>query len=198
MPIGHLRPSARIVRPGKRVQLVEASLEADGEVVMRASAWRIRTSEVDFSDELLHRAESPGPEEGRDTGFFPTGHDVGYHSAMEYRFIEGAFLEPGPAKVWMRMRQPLIDGVEITPLQRILTAADSGNGISATLDYHHYLFINVDLTVHLERMPEGEWVGLDAITLPQRNGVGTADTLLFDQTGRIGRALQTLLVAPRG
>ena len=65
VPIGHLKPSATIVRPGKRVQLVEASLEADGEVVMRAHAWRIRTSEVDFPDELLHRAESPGPEEGR-------------------------------------------------------------------------------------------------------------------------------------
>jgi hypothetical protein len=97
----------------------------------------------------------------------------------------------------MRMRHPLIAGVEITPLQRVLTAADSGNGVSATLDYRDYLFINVDLTVHLDRMPEGEWVGLDAVTLPQTSGVGTSDTELFDATGRIGRALQTLLVAER-
>ena len=198
VPIGHLRPTATIIRPGRRVQLIGASLEADGEVVIRAHAWRIRTSEPAIPDELLDREQRPGPEEGENKDFFATGQDVGYHTAMEYRFLEGAFLEPGPAVVWMRMRHPLIAGVEITPLQRILTAADSGNGVSATLDYHDYLFINVDLTLHLDRMPEGEWVGLDAITLPQRNGVGTSDTELFDEIGRIGRALQTLLVAERG
>ena len=46
-------------------------------------------------------------------------------------------------------------------------------------------------------MPEGEWVCLDAVTLPQPNGIGIADTLLLDERGRIGRALQTLLVAER-
>jgi hypothetical protein len=197
VPIGHLRPSARIARPGRRVQLIEATLEADGTEVMRAHAWRLRTAPVDIPEELLQRDVPPGPELGRHREFFPTGHDVGYHSAMEYRFLQGAYLEPGPATVWMRMRHPLVEGVETTPLQRILTAADSGNGVSATLDYREYLFINVDLTVHLERMPAGEWVGLDAITLPQPNGVGTADTILFDETGRFGRALQTLLVAKR-
>ena len=116
---------------------------------------------------------------------------------MEYRFLEGAFLEPGPARVWMRMRCPLVAGEQPTPLQRVLAAADSGNGVSATLDWRKYLFINVDLSVHLERMPVGEWVGLDAVTLPEPNGVGVADTLLFDQRGRIGRALQSLLIGER-
>ena len=197
VPIGRLRPEARIIRPGRRVQLVEATLEADGEQVMRAHAWRIRTSDVEIPAELLHRDHPPGPEHGRPRDFFPTGYDVGYHSAMEYRFLQGAFLEPGPATVWMRMGNPLIAGVEPTPLTRVLTAADSGNGVSATLDWSTHLFINVDISIHLERMPQGEWVGLDAITLPQPNGVGTADTLLFDEAGRIGRAMQTLLVARR-
>jgi hypothetical protein len=98
----------------------------------------------------------------------------------------------------MRMRQPLVEGEQPTPLQRVLTAADSGNGVSATLDWRRYLFINVDLSVQLERMPEGVWVCLDSVTLPQPNGLGTADTLLSDERGRIGRALQTLLVSERG
>ena len=59
------------------------------------------------------------------------------------------------------------------------------------------LFINVDLTVHLERMPEGEWVCVDAVTRPQPNGVGTAESVLSDRRGRIGRAAQTLLFAQR-
>jgi hypothetical protein len=98
----------------------------------------------------------------------------------------------------MRMRQPLVAGERPSPLQRVLTAADSGNGVSATLDWRRYLFINVDLSVHLERMPSGEWLCLDAVTLPQPSGIGVADTLLLDEGGRIGRALQTLLVAERG
>jgi hypothetical protein len=46
-------------------------------------------------------------------------------------------------------------------------------------------------------MPAGEWVCLDAVTLPEPNGIGMADTRLFDQRGAIGRAVQTLLIADR-
>ena len=116
---------------------------------------------------------------------------------MEYRFVSGAFLEPGPATVWMRMRHPLVAGERPSPLQRVLVAADSGNGVSAALDWRRFLFINVDLSVHLHRLPAGEWVCLDAITLPEPNGVGIADTALFDEHGPIGRAAQTLLVDSR-
>ena len=73
---------------------------------------------------------------------------------------------------------PLVAGEEPTPLQRTLVAADVGNGISAVLDWRRYLFINVDLSVHLERLPEGEWVCVDAVTLPQPSGVGTAESVL--------------------
>ena len=100
----------------------------------------------------------PGPMEGSEEAFFATGHDVGYHTGMEYRFVAGRFLDPGPATVWMRMRQPLVAGEQPSPLQRVLVAADSGNGVSAALDWSRYLFINVDLSVHLHRMPASEWV----------------------------------------
>ena len=46
-------------------------------------------------------------------------------------------------------------------------------------------------------MPDGEWVCLDAVTLPEHHGVGIADTALFDERGPIGRAVQTLLVGER-
>ena len=116
---------------------------------------------------------------------------------VEYRFVEGSFVEPGPATVWMRSRVPLIAGEAISPLGRMLVVADSGNGVSATLDWRRFLFINVDLTVHLHRHPIGEWVCLDAVTLPQGDGIGLADTALWDEKGPIGRAAQTLLVAER-
>lgn len=198
VPIGPVEVSARVVRPGRRVQLVEAEL-GDGErTLMRASAWRLRTAPLELPADLPAGPQPPpGPEQGREVDFFPTGEDEGYHSAMEVRFLEGAFLEPGPARVWLRMRHPLLEGEEPSPLQRTMIVADVGNGVSATLDYRRFLFINVDLTVHLERMPAGEWICVDAVTLPQPNGVGTAESVLFDREGRVGRAVQTLLVSGR-
>ena len=122
---------------------------------------------------------------------------MGYHTAMDYSFVEGSFLEPGPAFVWMRMRQPLVAGEDPSPLQRVLAAADSGNGVSAALDYRRFTFINTDLSVHLGRPAASEWVGLQAVTYPEPDGVGISDTALWDERGRIGRAAQTLLVRER-
>jgi hypothetical protein len=215
VPIAPLRVVAEVVRPGRRVDMAEATLlDAGGTPLVRARAWRLLRRAVELPDALASAAEgSPASRAGRPAGgtgppvppaelepgeeFFPTGHDVGYHTAMEYRFAHGAFLEEGPATAWMRMRIPLVAGEEPTPLQRVLTAADSGNGISSTLDFRRYVFINVDLTVHLGRMPAGEWVCLDSLTLPEPTGVGLTDTMLLDELGPIGRAAQTLMVAER-
>lgn len=178
--------------------MIEATLAGEDGPLMVARAWRIRTSETEIPDDVVTTPEGPpGPEEGGVPEFFSTGQDVGYHTAMEWRSVGGGFLEPGPATVWMRMGCALVDGEEPTPLQRTLVAADVGNGISAVLDWQRYVFINVDLSVHLERMPEGEWVCVDAVTLPQASGIGTAESVLYDERGRIGRAAQALLIAER-
>jgi Thioesterase-like superfamily len=197
VPIARLRVEASVERPGRSVEMLSATLSAGEEPLIRATAWRLRTSAVELPAGVAGSDPPAGPAEGEPRDFFPTGRDVGYHTAMEYRFLSGGFLEPGPATVWMRMRHPLVDGERPSPLQRVLVAADSGNGVSAVLDWRRYLFVNVDLSVHLHRMPAGEWVCLDAITVPEPNGIGIADTALYDEDGPIGRAAQTLLVADR-
>ena len=194
--------------------MVEATLaDASGEHLVRATAWRLGGDEVEVPVELTGVGgpgeagilastlrpgfAPPGPEQGEIRDFFDTGQDVGYHTAMDYRFVSGAFLEPGPATVWMRPRYPLVAGEQPSQLQRVLLAADTGNGASATLDWSRFIFINVDLSVHLHRMPAGEWICLDSITIPEPNGVGITDTALYDERGPIGRAAQTLLIAER-
>lgn len=197
VPIGPVSVEARVVRPGRRVQLIEASLgDADGDLML-ARAWRIRAAELDLDEGARAGGAPSSPAVGSRPEFFDTGQDVGYHTAMEWRSVRGSFVEPGPATVWMRMRHPLVAGEDPTPLQRVLIAADVGNGISAVLDWRSHVFINVDLTVHLERLPEGEWVCVDAATIPQVNGIGTAESVLFDEAGRIGRAAQSLLIDRR-
>ena len=197
VPLEELRVEARVVRPGRSVELLEASLIGPAGEVMRAAAWRLRTQPVQLDPAPADAPPGHAPADGDPRDFFPTGAETGYHTAMEYRFVTGSFLEPGPATVWMRMRHPLVDGETPSGLQRVVIAADSGNGVSSALDYRRFLFINTDLTVHLHRLPEGEWVCLDAATRPEAHGVGMADTLLWDERGRIGRAVQTLLVRQR-
>jgi hypothetical protein len=197
VPLGPLNASARLVRPGRSVELLEASLSGPDGEVMRATAWRLRTGHVDLDPEPPADPPPPGPTEGSVRDFFPVREERGYHTAMEISFVKGGFLEPGPAMVWMRSRVPLIAGEETSPLQRVLIAADAGNGVSAALDWRRYLFINTDLSVHLKRLPEGDWVGLDAVTYPEPNGIGLADTVLWDERGRLGRAAQTLVVRSR-
>jgi Acyl-CoA thioesterase C-terminal domain/Acyl-CoA thioesterase N-terminal domain len=197
VPLARLTVATEVIRPGRRVELVESRLSDDEGEVMRATAWLLRPDAVDLPPGLVSDSAPPGPDAGEPKPFFDTGQSVGYHTAMEYRFVAGGFVELGPATVWMRMRHPLVLGEQPTPLQRVLVAADSGNGVSATLDWRRYLFINVDLTVQLHRLPAGEWVCLDAITIPEASGVGLADTALYDERAAIGRATQTLLVAER-
>ena len=156
-----------------------------------------RSAPMDFEPATPEPDPVAGPEEGREVPFFPTGIDVGYHTAMEVRFVHGAFTEPGPALAWMRMRVPLVEGEEPEPLHRVLVAADSGNGVSSPLDYREWMFINADVSVTLRRHPDGEWVGLDASTYPEADGVGMSDTRLRDERGMIGRANQACSSRPR-
>jgi hypothetical protein len=164
---------------------------------MRATALRIRSApDLDLPARLAPGPRLPGPAAGRVEPFFPTGQEVGYHTAMEFRFVAGSFLEPGPATVWMRMRHPLVPDELPSPLSRVLIAADSGNGVSAALDFHTWRFINPDLTVYLLRYPAGEWVALEASTTAA-DGIGLADTTLHDEQGPIGRSAQALFVDRR-
>jgi hypothetical protein len=199
VPIGPVAVEARIVRPGRRVQMFEATLTgAGGEDLIRARGWRIRRASLDLPAEALPAdPPPPGPEEGAEPEFFKTGQAEGYHTAMEWKALRGGFLEVGPATFWMRQVVPLVEGEVPSPLQRTLVIADVGNGISSVLDPREFIFINVDLTVHLERMPVGEWICVDAVTRPQPSGAGSAESQLSDGSGRIGRAVQTLLFAAR-
>jgi hypothetical protein len=197
VPIAPLRATARVVRPGRGVELVEGELAGPDGEVMRARAWRLRPREIDLPAGLPVHPPPPGPAEGRPTEQFPSDATEGWHTAMEIRYLTGDYLDPGPATAWFRPLHPLVAGEEPGPLARVMLAADAGNGISAALDWSRWLFVNVDLTVHLARPPRGEWVCLDATTYPERDGIGLAQSALYDEEGRIGVAAQTLVIRPR-
>jgi len=197
IPIETLHVDAQPVRTGRRVQYVTATLTSGGVEIARASAWRIRTSDEPTPATPAEAPPFAGPGDSPELPAVPVEAPESYFGAMEWRYARGTFTDPGPASVWMRMRMPLVEGESIEPLSRVLSAADSGNGISAVLDFRTHLFINTDLTVHLFRMPEGEWVCIDAETRQDANGIGVAQSVIWDEHHRIGAGAQTLLVAAR-
>jgi hypothetical protein len=136
------------------------------------------------------------PENSRPAEFPFFSADVGYHKAMELRFARGDF-GVGDVATWMRMRCALVVGETPSPLQRVMIAADSGNGVSMILDWKKWTFINPDLTVSLYRSLEGEWVCLEALTTPGHSGAGLAESRLWDNLGPIGRGAQSLLIDQR-
>jgi hypothetical protein len=115
---------------------------------------------------------------------------------METRLARGAF-GSGRVAAWMRQRIPLIPGRSPSPLERVLIAADSSSGVSAALDHRLQSAVNPDLTVSLSRPLDGEWVGLDSISVYQASGIGLADTRICDTRGTIGRAVQGLVLEAR-
>jgi acyl-CoA thioesterase len=75
--------------------------------------------------------------------------------------------------------------------------ADAASGIGAALDWDRWLFVNVDLGIHLLRPPAGEWMAMDASTTIGPTGMGLCSSTLFDRDGAVGTSTQSLLVGPR-
>ena len=197
VPVGDLDVEARVVRPGRNVELVEAVMTVAGRDVARATAWRNRRTTA--SDIGVGVADPPPPMPDAAFEFPEQAWATGYLSAIEWRVVSGGLIaEPGPSTAWTRLRYPLVNGEEPTPLQRVLAVADSGNGASSELDLSKWLFINPELSVHLHREAVGEWVCLEARTIVSESGTGLATSVLWDRRGRLGAGAQSLLVTPRG
>jgi len=194
IPVGDLTVTARVARPGRSVEFLEAVASAGGRDVARASAWRVLRT----SSGTVPRSDDPPPAlPDKAIGPAPGGWVDGYLSAVEWRPVHGHFAEPGPATVWTRLRYPLVPDEEPGPLERVLAVADSGNGISSTLDIAKWLFINPELTVHLHREAAGEWICLAAQTAISAGGAGLATSVLSDLSGPVGVGAQALLISRR-
>ena len=180
---GHF--SARLFALDKEVARFTALLQREADVVLPGT----------LADPAMPLAIR-GPDDSTPAVFPFSGRHVGYGDLVETRLAHGTFFG-GPCAVWFRLRQALLEGEAPSAYQRVAVAADSGNGISAVLDFGKYIFINSDLTIQLLRRPLGEWICLQARTLLGPHGCGLVSSNLFDVQGQIGTATQSLLVRLR-
>lgn len=197
VPMQPLRVTTEVVREGRRLQLVEAALHGEAGEVCRASGLRVRVREdldLPAGDGTL--PPPPGPDQARSTEFVSRSHSF-IETGVEMRFLHGSMRPTGPAAVWARLTCAVVEGEEPSPLTRLAAVADFGNGISALVPWESWLFINAELTVYVHRPPRGEWIFVDARTELSPAGAGVAYSVLSDEQGSIGHALQALLVDRR-
>ncbi len=198
VPIGECRVAVTADYVGRNAGHYAAVLWAGGKEVARFTALMQREEAAPVPEGTPGHPLPPAPRAPDDSEpvRMPFATGTGYPDLVENRLARGHFFA-GPSAAWFRLRFPLVQGELPSPYQRVAVAADSGNGVSASLDMRHHTFLNCDLTVNLLRRPAGEWICLDARSAFGGNGCGLAESALYDEGGLIGRATQSLSVRRR-
>ncbi len=197
VPVGEpVTVRAEITRPGRKARAARAELHGERGLLAVASVLAIRVEDVAVPAQD-RPAPPPGPEEGRELGRIPGSLPAFHSHGVDHRFVTGHFTEDGPSTDWIRLTGPVVEGEPTTPFQRVAAAADFGNGISRLAEFTELGVINPDLTVSLVRLPVGEWIGLEASSDLGPDGIGVAESRLWDLTGPIGRSMQSLVVDRR-
>lgn len=190
IPGGEFEIVASTLRPGRTIELVQAELVSGGRTAIRATAWRMITSDTSaiaaFEDPRIPAPEDCEPYDA--AAVWPGG----YIASLHMRIAEGH--RAGSGTVWLRTDYPLTDRADSGDLARLVGLVDTANGIAARVPpgKGSYAFPNLDLQIHMYRQPEGEWLGLDNEVTFGTDGIGLTSTVLHDLTGPFGRAEQIL------
>lgn len=197
IPLVPLTVEVEVLRGGRSMELLQATAGSEGTTLAIARSWRIVRAPDDFPRLTGRRTGGvepvPDPDPGADGRLrMPGAHEDGYLRAVEWRVVEGGPGTGGTAVAWGRQRIPLVMGEEPSPWQRTLVLADSGGGITLTVDPRRHTYINCDLHVALDRDPEGEWIRMSSQALASPGHGGTVRTTLADVHGDLGTGLQTM------
>ena len=190
VPVARLTTQARIVREGKRVQVVEAALLHDGREVARASALRVRIG--DSADALSHprrpdESPPPPPTKVEESVMARAGLPVpGFLLAVDMHRVTGGLGLGAPACTWFRLSRPVVAGQETSPVVRLAALADFTSGTANYLPIDRWSSINADITINVLREPIGDWIAVDAVAHAAGDGIGHSRATLYDTTGMVG------------
>lgn len=184
--------SVETIRPGRTIELVEASVSIGGRTAVLARAWFI-----DVVDTTSVAGGAPAALPGPDA-LSPWPMDEtwpgGYIDSIEVRPLRAP--APGRATAWLGTHTHLVAGENASSHASFIALVDTANGIAVRQPPTSWLYPNLDLTIHLYRQPEGSWVGLDTAVTFGPAGHGLTSSVLHDTTGPVGRAEQILTVRP--
>ncbi|MGO4382971.1 thioesterase family protein [Specibacter sp. RAF43] len=194
IPGGEFTIDTSVLRAGKTIELLQAELSADGRPAVRATAWRLQTTDTTAVAGLEEEPFAPPADAQPWDGMniWPGG----FIATLEGRTVPGH--RPGRGRAWLRSPYGMVDGETSSALVRLLGLVDSANGIAARVapGPGSYIFPNVDLSLHIHREPVGEWLGLDSRVTFAGDGIGLTSSVLHDTAGAFGRSEQILTVRP--
>ncbi|WP_349270140.1 thioesterase family protein [Mycolicibacterium parafortuitum] len=193
VPIGVVEVDVQVRRPGRSIELVEATMRHAGRPVLVLRAWLMQR----FDTEPLAGssfATIPGP---RDTPAWdmPGLWRGGFIASLDVRRTE---IGPGRATAWARTDVGLIADETVSPATATIMLFDIGNGLAVRADPERVAFPNIDLTAHLFREPRGGWLGFDTTVSFGSDGLGLTHSVIHDETGPVGTSSQMLTVRPIG
>ncbi|MCW2603110.1 MAG: Thioesterase [Pseudonocardiales bacterium] len=191
LPMGPIAVEVNVLRPGRTIELVEATLTHAGRPAVRLRTWLMRGSDTGALAATALRP-IPGPDampEWDPTETWPGG----FIGSVDVRRLTAG---PGSSAYWVRTEVPLLDE-PVSPLARAAGLLDIANGMAVRADPRDVAFPNVDLTAHLFRPPTPGWLGFDTTVSFGPHGHGVTSSTLHDIDGPIGTLAQMLTVRPR-
>jgi hypothetical protein len=186
VPMRPLFCISRIIREGRRVQLIDMELQAEGRTWVRASVLRVRSEATPSMNLPLSHSFPDEPEK--------VIRKVSWSESIP---VKSDFLVPGPGTIWVKFQCQVVEGQAITPLERIAMASDFGSGIAPLFSSKEWTFANLDISIHLSRLPQGEWLLIDASSESAGNGIAIVSSRIADKFGMIGTAHQTVFLDKR-
>jgi hypothetical protein len=183
-----------LVRSGGRVRVVDAMIDQGGVAVARASSLFLRRAEPPELDDAPVTPPWDAPAaEGLGPAFVPADAPFDVRSVTGEGFGAGGDVT---RQVWLRDRRPLVPGHDLTPFVRAALASDFASPL-ANMSTEGLTYINADLTLHLARLPEGEWLGLSTGDRVVADGVSVAECPLHDARGPVGWSSVAAVLNPR-
>ena len=186
---GEFSINTRIIRAGKTIELIEAEMQAGAKTSIVARAWRMQTQDTHqiagLEDQSIGLAEQNPVWE--DMKKWPGGfiQSTTTRANLAHRTGKGI--------VWMTTVLDMIESQETNDFVRIMGMVDTANGVVARIDpTQGWAYPNLDLQIHLLRLPTGKWLGLEAVQQFGEDGIGITSAILHDEKGPFGRSEQIL------
>jgi len=185
VPLVPLIPQIRVLRDGRRMQVVDAEFFAEGKLWLRATAVRARISDTGEQSTPLTRRYWTEQDHYDDLKWF------------EERQIALDRSKPGPGAIWIRFLTDIVEGEPLEPLSLAAILGDFGNGTAPVLPLMENTLANMDITVCMSRLPRGDWMLIDAEGETSGQGSGYSRTRLGDAEGMFATAMQSIFIDQR-
>ena len=189
-PVAPVRVESRMIRSGRRIVVLDVTVEQDDGPIGQGRAVLLRRSDQPDTPSLrTARWDAPAPPElGAPR---PPRPGTAWTAPWHMWSVGGS-----PGGMWIRETHPLITGEEVTPLVRLALAADLASPVAHSSDDGLH-FINADYTVSLGREPRGEYTGIQASGHVSDRGVAAGQCVVHDLEGPVGFVTTTAVANSR-